>query len=169
MRKKKKKRLKQGTSAEKEVLCTKCYSNLRKESVFYVRGNTREWCARSPTNSINRRVLEPKEKQVSFQLGRHKKLQKWIRFYYLPYNKTDVWKNRPGPSFVPALFSIHPLHSVLFFFKSCWLLFEFEVVPLFVARWWITGCKFEDACSDAETAKHEFLGLTPLTHALLVL
>ena len=29
----------------------------------------------SPTNSIKRRVLEPNEKQVSFQLDRHKKLE----------------------------------------------------------------------------------------------
>ena len=42
--------------------------------VFYARGNTPEWCARSPTISIKRSVLEPKEKQVSLQLGRHKKL-----------------------------------------------------------------------------------------------
>ena len=167
--------LKQGTSAEKEFLSTKCYSNLRKEDgMSFTQEETLQSGALEVwPNSIKRRVLEPKEKQVSFQLDRHKKLQQWIRIYYLPLNKTDgflyVWKSRPGPSFVPALFSIRPLHSVWFFSKSCWILFEFELVSLFVARWWITGCTFKDACSDAETAKHDFLGFTPLTHAPVVL
>lgn len=168
-------------SAQKTRFKTRCFSwegifmyeMYRERHVFYAIGNTPEWCARSPTISIKRRVLEAKEKQVSLQLGRHKKLHQWIGIYHLPHNKTDsflyVWKSRPVPSFVPAPFSIRPLHSVLFFSKSCWILFEFELVSLFVARWWITGCTFKDACSDAETAKHDFLGFTPLTHAPVVL
>ena len=73
-----------------------------------------------------------------------------------------MWKSRPGPSFVPAPFSIRPLHSV----KSCWIFFlGLNWFLCLFARWWITGCTFKDACSDAETAKHDFLGFTPLTHA----
>ena len=86
--------------------------------------------------------------------------------YYLPHNKTDgflyVWKSRPGPSFVPALIlAFVPcivFKAVEFFLSLNWFLCLF-------ARWWITGCTFKDACSDAETAKHDFLGFTPLTHA----
>ena len=42
----------------------------------------------------------------------------------LPHNKTDcflyVLKSRPGPSFVPTIFSIRPfVDSVLLFSKSC--------------------------------------------------
>ena len=53
----------------------------------------------------------------------------------LPHNKTDcflyVLKSRPGPSFVPTIFSIRPfVDSVLLFSKSCWILFEFEEVYL---------------------------------------
>ena len=62
-----------------------------------------------------------------------------------------MWKSRPGPSFVPAPFSIRPLHSV----KSCWIFFlSLNWFLCLFARWWITGCTFNDACSDAETATH---------------
>ena len=63
--------LKQGTSAEKEFLCTKCYSNLRKENgmSFTQEETLRSGALEVRPHSIKCRVLEPKEKQVSFWWG----------------------------------------------------------------------------------------------------
>ena len=68
----------------------------------------------------------------------------------------------PFLAFVPCIVCCSFLKAVEFYLSLNWFL-------CLLPGGENTGCTFKNACNDAETPKHDFLGFTLLTHSPLVL